>query len=442
MKLNLYISTAILFLSGFTMAQNLTLEFLLEQKRTEFGNYQQEINLSGYRFQDFIALSLKLEGDDLIQDGVRIKVQSRDSVYQLKQFHEELVEGLFVSELLYLPVSDAGILKFTFDYNPNINVQKLKGIIRFFSPGGLKIKSKPLKKKSVLADFSDCNCLQPDFVSRSIWGGSFGLNENIYKPPASYTNVTHLIVHHSAGTNTSTNWPGVVASIFDFHVNTNGWQDIGYNWLIDPNGVIYEGRGVGDNVRGAHMCGYNSNTMGVCILGTYTSVSPSQNSIEAIKNLLSWKSCKEEIDPVGSGQINSYSGFMKNISGHKDGCAPNYTECPGVVLYSQLDSIRYSTKNKIDNECSGSSAIQNYEISEPVIIFPNPVSGILYYQNIENLEIEELIIFNNFGEIVFKNDQRSNKSGKLDVSKLKNGIFYVMFKSSYGHNNIKFIKID
>ncbi|MBK7096169.1 MAG: N-acetylmuramoyl-L-alanine amidase [Saprospiraceae bacterium] len=442
MKLNLFISTAILFLSGFTVAQNLTLEFLLEQKRTEFGNYKQEIDLSGYRFQDFLALSLKIEGDDLIHDGVRIKVQAMDSVYQLKQFHEELVEGLFVSELLYLPVSDAGILKFTFDYNSNINVQKLKGMIRFFSPGGIKIESKPFKKKSALADFSDCNCLQPDFVSRSIWGGSFGLNENIYKPPASYTDVTHLIVHHSAGTNTSSNWPGVVASIFDFHVNTNGWQDIGYNWLIDPNGIIYEGRGGGDNVRGAHMCGYNNNTMGVCILGTYTSVAPTQKSIEAIKNLFAWKSCKEEIDPVGSGQITSYPGFMKNISGHKDGCSPNYTECPGVVFYSLLDSIRYSTKNRIDNECSGSSVIQNDKMSEPVIVFPNPVSGILYYEITDNREIKELIVFNNFGEKVFRNDHGSDKSGKLDVSRLNNGMFYVKFKFSNGIYNRKFIKID
>ncbi|MBK8668457.1 MAG: N-acetylmuramoyl-L-alanine amidase [Saprospiraceae bacterium] len=75
----------------------------------------------------------------------------------------------------------------------------------------------------------------------------------------------------------------MVASIFDFHVNTNGWQDIGYNWLIDPNGVLYEGRGGGENVRGAHMCGYNNNTLGVCVMGNFVSLIPSDTAIISLK---------------------------------------------------------------------------------------------------------------------------------------------------------------
>lgn len=441
-KLNFYILLAIQVLSGYTAAQNITLEYKLDQKRTESGNYQQTVDLSDYRFQDFISLSVRIEGDDLIRNGVRIVVQSRDSVYNLKQFHEETSEGKYISELFYIPVSEAGILKFVFDYDSGINVNKLSGIIRFFSPGGSKINSGSVKKKIALRDFSDCNCLQPGFVPRSIWGSSFGLNENIYIPPAAYTDVTHLIIHHSAGTNTSSNWPGVVASIFDFHVNTNGWQDVGYNWLIDPDGVIYEGRGGGDNVRGAHMCGYNNNTMGVCVLGTYTAVAPSKKSIDAVLDLMAWKSCKEEIDPAGSSSITSYSGFMKNISGHKDGCSPNYTECPGIILYSLLDSIRSGTKYKTDFECDGSSGTQIDNQIDELKIYPNPVTDNIEYEIPENMEIFEILILDNLGKIVFRQNKIKDSSGNLDVSTLFEGIFYIKFKFTNGLFIKKFIKAD
>lgn len=68
----------------------------------------------------------------------------------------------------------------------------------------------------------------------------------------------------------------------------------------------------------------------------------------------------------------------------------------GLLFIIGFHQIQY--KNRIDNECSGSSVIQNDKMSEPVIVFPNPVSGILYYEITDNREIKELIVFNNFGE--------------------------------------------
>lgn len=280
----------------------------------------------------------------------------------------------------------------------------------------------------------------PEFVPRSSWGYSFGLNENIYKPPAAYTEVTHLIVHHSAGTNTSSNWPGVVASIFDFHVNTNGWQDVGYNWLIDPEGNIYEGRGGGDNVKGAHMCGYNNNTLGVCIIGTYTNVNPSQTSIAALKELLAWKSCQKKINPTGSNSIASYSGYMKNISGHRDGCSPNYTECPGNMIYAILDSIRNSTDNIINSECSPSIAKEE-QFNCNNYFYPNPVLN----QIVLNNECAYLPIYieiiNSVGNVLTKQTFMNNQKYYLDVSFLTPGLHFLKLYFETKIVTLKLIKM-
>lgn len=200
-----------------------------------------------------------------------------------------------------------------------------------------------------------CSCAQPSSVSRSSWGSSYSLTANSSCSSVSYTTVTHLIVHHAAGSNTSSNWAAVVASIWNYHVNSNGWCDIGYNWLIDPNGVLYVGRGGGNNVVGAHMCGYNQKTMGVCMLGDYNTATPSTASMNKLTELLAWKCCNSNINPLGSGTITSYPGTMNNISGHKDGCAPGYTDCPGTNLYNQLSALRVAVDNYINNGCSFSA---------------------------------------------------------------------------------------
>lgn len=204
-----------------------------------------------------------------------------------------------------------------------------------------------------------CSCAQPSSVGRSSWGSSYGLTANSSCSSPSYTTVTHLIVHHAAGANTSTNWAAVVASYWDYHVNSNGWCDIGYNWLIDPNGVLYVGRGGGNNVVGAHMCGYNQNTMGVCMLGNFNTATPSVAAMDKLTELLAWKCCNSGINPLGSGTINSYPGTMNNISGHKDGCAPSYTDCPGTNLYSQIPTLRNSVNSYINNGCSKTSQPSN-----------------------------------------------------------------------------------
>jgi len=205
----------------------------------------------------------------------------------------------------------------------------------------------------------DCPCTLPTFQDRADWCPNGDCPE-ITNP--TITNVTHLIVHHSAGTNVSSNWAGVVRSIWDYHVNTNGWDDIGYNWLIDANGVIYQGRG--DNVQGAHFCGQNGNTVGLCVLGDFTNTQPTSDATDALTKLLAWKSCDIEADPTTSSTHASSGLNLDNISGHRDGCA---TSCPGDSFYPQIAGIRGDVEDYIENVCAafaGPSILSAQAISE------------------------------------------------------------------------------
>jgi hypothetical protein len=135
-----------------------------------------------------------------------------------------------------------------------------------------------------------------------------------------------------------------VAYYWDLHVNTNGWDDIGYNWLIDAEGTVYEGRGNGR--LGAHFSCMNGATVGICMIGNFENIPPTEMALEKLKDWLAWESCDKGIDlPVSSQHAPSQSN-LRHVSGHRDGntstaassCARG-TVCPGEQLYEQLDAI-------------------------------------------------------------------------------------------------------
>jgi uncharacterized protein (TIGR03437 family) len=180
-------------------------------------------------------------------------------------------------------------------------------------------------------------------VRRADWG--CGADCTPREAPV-FADVTHLVVHHSAGTNTATDWAAVVRSIWVLHVRGNGWNDIGYNYLIDPNGVIYEGRAGGDGVIGAHFSGVNTGTMGVCMIGTFSTQEPRPGAVASLRRLLSSQSRRWNLDPTGQ-TLHAASQLVLNvISGHRDAGlsarASGRTECPGNALYSYLPAVRRS----------------------------------------------------------------------------------------------------
>lgn len=214
--------------------------------------------------------------------------------------------------------------------------------VRFFNPQFTE-RLVGSDNNSILSS-RDCTCPIPSFQNRSQWcpSGNCPAQSN-----PTYTQVTHLIVHHSAGSNTSNDWAAVVRSIWSYHVNDRGWSDIGYNWLVAPSGTIFQGRG--DNVLGAHFCGTNSRTMGVCMMGTYMTVLPQDTAVASLQKLLAWKACQEDIDPLATKYHPSSGKNLKQISGHRDGCA---TSCPGDMFYPTLPAIRQQVSLRVTNNCA------------------------------------------------------------------------------------------
>jgi len=217
---------------------------------------------------------------------------------------------------------------------------------------------------------------EAEVVSRAGWG--CGANCAPREAPI-FAAVTHLVVHHSAGANESRDWPAVIRSIWVLHVQGNGWNDIGYNYLVDPNGVIYEGRAGGDGVIGAHFSGVNTGTMGVCMVGTYSSQAPSVVAVESLKKLLTWHASRLKLDASGQ-TLHVASGLTLNvISGHRDAGlsarASGTTECPGNVLYSYLPGLRREASNGAG--CSIALARRNYcfgsQAEGALVEFENPL---------------------------------------------------------------------
>ncbi|WP_327355618.1 peptidoglycan recognition protein family protein [Streptomyces sp. NBC_01304] len=191
---------------------------------------------------------------------------------------------------------------------------------------------------------------RPRIITRRGWGA----NEKLREKNFVYTkSVKAAFVHHSASGNNyrCSQSPSVLRSIYRYHVKSSGWRDFGYNFAVDRCGNIYEGRagGVAKPVYGAHTLGFNSNSMGIAVLGTYSNSTPPQAALNAIARLTAWKLGMYGVNPRGkaylkSGGSNLYKKGklvrLNVISGHRDGFA---TECPGGMLYGKLGKARQTS---------------------------------------------------------------------------------------------------
>ena len=187
---------------------------------------------------------------------------------------------------------------------------------------------------------------RPPIVTRAKWGA----DEAYRTGSPSYGVVRCAFVHHTVNANTYTRAqaPALVRGIYYYHTQVNGWWDIGYNFLIDRFGTIYEGRygGVTKAVLGAQVLGFNSWSTGVALIGTFETVAPSPAAVSSLERLLSWKLDLSHLNPRGTARIRCSTTQMYKagqwvtvpvILGHRQ---VNYTECPGDVLFAMLPAIR------------------------------------------------------------------------------------------------------
>ena len=186
----------------------------------------------------------------------------------------------------------------------------------------------------------------PPIIMRPAWKA----NEAIRRAPPSYARTVQLgLVHHTAGSNsyTASQSAAIVRGIEIYHVKGNGWNDIGYNFLVDKYGQVFEGRygGIDKNVIGAHAEGFNTGSFGVALLGTYQSVAPTAAAKTALVNLLAWRMDIAHVDPLstltftsgGNGRFSAGTPvFLRAVSGHKD---TGFTSCPGTAVYGMLGAL-------------------------------------------------------------------------------------------------------
>ncbi len=181
---------------------------------------------------------------------------------------------------------------------------------------------------------------RPLVISREEWGA----NESWMKWKPSYAPVEKAMVHHTVSGG-GTDPAAEVRAIYYYHAVTRGWGDIGYNFVVDPFGNIYEGRYGGPDVIGAHVAYWNSGSLGMSVLGCYDNEScssprmPTGQSLSAIADLVAWTSSRRLIDPRQLREFsNGYSTVINYVlAGHRD---YGSTVCPGDNIYAELPNLR------------------------------------------------------------------------------------------------------
>jgi hypothetical protein len=216
-------------------------------------------------------------------------------------------------------------------------VGRVRQVRAFFVRG--PVRGLPFRRP----DFTD----QPAIITRAQWHAP----ESLRRAPPSYADGVHVaIVHHTAGSNSysASQSASIVRAIMLYHVQANGWNDIGYNFLVDKYGQVFEGRygGMTRPVIGAHAMGFNAGSVGVALLGNYTSAAVTPAAKAALISLLAWRLDLSHVDPlsrvvrISAGNPRYPPGTavtLNAIGAHRDTYP---TSCPGTSLYRQLPSIR------------------------------------------------------------------------------------------------------
>lgn len=179
---------------------------------------------------------------------------------------------------------------------------------------------------------------QPRIISRKGWGANetWATREPIYRKPVAF------VIHHTVTPNNPEDPAYIVRAILRYHAITRGWGDIGYNFLIDRQGNIYEGRKGGDGVVGIHAGDYNYGSIGIALLGDYRTAEMTPATKEALVSLMAWEADRHGIHPLESSYF--IHRVFPHIVGHRDLWT---TVCPGDKVYRLLPELRALTWQRL-----------------------------------------------------------------------------------------------
>lgn len=298
------------------------------------------------------------------EDGANWSIWSETELFDL----EQKVKGVTKTDLFFIPQNNFWIQLKLVSNSTNWRLDSIKSFC--IAPGRTPKEKLDEYNNTVnhkhhfkQGDEEGKYFPRPSYISRSNWGSSLGLSNTNYNRVA--TTVTHLVLHNSAGQTYTNDYAAVVRSYYLYHVNGNGWSDIGYNWLVDPNGVIYQGRAwkntYTENVIGAHNSGYNSHTLGLCMIGNYEVYQPNTVSLDRMANLMAFLCDKFGLDPLATTYFSTMGEYKPVITGHKH--SGGGTSCPGVNLISRYSWFRNTVHQLLNEE------------EEEAIVLVSPLNG-------------------------------------------------------------------
>ena len=196
---------------------------------------------------------------------------------------------------------------------------------------------------------------KPYIYSRAQWGADERMRD---KSSLRYGEVHAGFVHHTVNANnyTQAQVPAIIRGIYAYHTQSRGWSDVGYNFLVDRFGRIWEGRygGVDRPVVGAHTLGYNDDAFAMSAIGNFDITQPSAAVLDAYGRLFAWKL---SLHGVGAGSMRQWvtKKYLPAVNGHRD---VGQTACPGRYLYAQIPKIRalavqyqksFAARNRVAN---------------------------------------------------------------------------------------------
>jgi len=236
-----------------------------------------------------------------------------------------------------------------YTYSPSAVLQQLRYTI-IDSTDGPTVEEM-LEQVSELEDVEspDGRYPKPTVIPRSIWCNDPACN---YSDDLNYESVSHLIVHHTVSSNSSSDWAAIVRAIWYYHTFTRGWGDIGYNYLVDMNGVLYEGHNGGDDVIGTHAADANKGSMALSFIGTFTEpdqappgITPPPAMLNSAVELFAWKADQKNIDVFSASRLPNVDWGLPNLMGHRD--VYRTTACPGDQAHDLVPWLREEVANRI-----------------------------------------------------------------------------------------------
>ncbi|PTX53649.1 N-acetylmuramoyl-L-alanine amidase [Melghirimyces profundicolus] len=234
-------------------------------------------------------------------------------------------------------------------------------------------KTKTVALGSLLVNKAQAAIAKPEIVSRAEWGAdeSYRYVNGEEDWPREYRDVTHMVVHHTAGANNDPDPVGTMQDIYYYHAKVNNWGDIGYNAVIGSDGRIYEGRHGKDGevltegVVGAHARGYNYHSTGIALMGTYSSTSIPSHMYDSLIDYLSYFADKFHIDPHATDtMVRDYDTSypeeeeVETLTGHGM-LARESTECPGALTKERMPEIRDDVQARLDADQAAPIIVDN-----------------------------------------------------------------------------------